>query len=156
MLQINITTVMSMIAFLVAMIALILVILINKSLNQKINEINDLLVSKKSEEMIFNDLSKLEELTIKKPQKAITYQANRLNAITGLNATQIKILQLASTKEITTNDVMRSIDVTREHAARLLTQLYKLGYLERTNNEKPYKYIISNQGKQYLEKETGV
>lgn len=110
---------------------------------------------------ILNDVAK-EYILVKKIDSDIKSFNNQNNEIISntnnikikktntLNVTQVEILKLANTAEITARDVMQKFNITREHASRLLSYLSSQGYLKRVNESKPYKYIIGEKGKEYL------
>ncbi len=107
--------------------------------------------------LIFKDISK--ELIVKNKVdndiKEISLRNlpetnNSKNKLSELNSTQIEIIKLANTSEITARDVMQKFNITREHASRLLSHLAIEGYLKRISESKPYKYTIGEKGREYL------
>ncbi|MGC8569027.1 MAG: hypothetical protein ACP5LW_03365 [Nitrososphaeria archaeon] len=69
-----------------------------------------------------------------------------------INDSKLRVLSAAMEHEITARDVMSLLNVTREHASRLLAQLYAEGYLIKTNDKKPFKYTISDKGRTLLKR----
>lgn len=63
----------------------------------------------------------------------------------------LKILKDESKSSI---EIKNAIGRTREHTARLMKKLTEMNLVERQSNFKPFKYKISNIGKEYLEKES--
>jgi len=63
----------------------------------------------------------------------------------------LKILKDESKSSI---EIKNEIGRTREHTARLMKKLTEMNLVERQSNFKPFKYKISNVGKEYLEKES--
>lgn len=50
----------------------------------------------------------------------------------------------------TSTDIKNAIGKTREHTARLLKKLYEDNFVERDSTNKPFKYKITEMGKNYL------
>lgn len=54
------------------------------------------------------------------------------------------------TEPRTSTDIKNAIGKTREHTARLLKKLYEDNFVERDSTNKPFKYKITELGKNYL------
>ena len=76
-----------------------------------------------------------------KPQDIID-----LNGINNYTSTQI--LKLLNDKSLTSRDIQKSINKTREHVARVMKKLYENGYVVRNTNTRPFNYSITKKGKQ--------
>ena len=62
------------------------------------------------------------------------------------NATDY-VLQLITSKAMTSRDIQITLKRSREHTSRLMKKLFENGYVERNTNSKPYSYSISEKGK---------
>ena len=60
------------------------------------------------------------------------------------------VLHLITDKSMTSRDIQITIGRTREHTSRLMKKLFEDGLVERHTNTKPYKYSITNKGKEKL------
>ena len=67
------------------------------------------------------------------------------------NATNYYILKILLKESLSSNDIKNAIGRTREHTARLMKKLYDLKFVDRDITTKPFKYILTEQGKKYLE-----
>jgi hypothetical protein len=66
------------------------------------------------------------------------------------NGTTDYILKLLSDRPRTSREVQQAIGRTREHTARLMKKLYDLGLVSRDINTKPFRYNITNAGRETL------
>lgn len=64
------------------------------------------------------------------------------------NYTSTQILKLLNDKSLTSRDIQKSINKTREHIARVMKKLYENGYVVRNTNTRPFNYSITKKGKQ--------
>lgn len=64
------------------------------------------------------------------------------------NYTSTQILKLLNDKSLTSRDIQKSINKTREHVARVMKKLYENGYVVRNTNTRPFNYSITKKGKQ--------
>ena len=60
------------------------------------------------------------------------------------------VLQLITTKPMTSRDIQITIGRSREHTSRMMNKIYKDGYVQRNTNSKPYTYSITDKGKAKL------
>ena len=60
------------------------------------------------------------------------------------------VLHLITDKSMTSRDIQITIGRTREHTSRLMKKLFDDGLVDRNTNTKPYRYSISNKGRQKL------
>ena len=160
MIVITTSLIISIIALLVSIISLALFVYIYRVHVESIYFIEEVAKSYAASAKMLDDL--LREIN----KKHIELKAPNVSGLTedklsaNLNESQdtapqihdskMKVLLAAMEHEITARDVMLQLNVTREHASRLLAQLYTEGYLIRTNDKKPFKYIISDKGKSLL------
>ena len=61
-----------------------------------------------------------------------------------------KILEFLSEKSLTSREIRRMINKSREHTARLLKSLYDQGLVDRDSSKKPFRYIITEKGREVL------
>jgi hypothetical protein len=66
------------------------------------------------------------------------------------NGTTDYILKLLSERPRTSREVQQAIGRTREHTARLMKKLHDLGLVSRDINTKPFRYNITNAGRETL------
>jgi hypothetical protein len=66
------------------------------------------------------------------------------------NGTTNYILKLLSDRPRTSREVQQAIGRTREHTARLMKKLYDLGLVSRDINIKPFRYNITDAGRETL------
>lgn len=64
------------------------------------------------------------------------------------NHTSSQILRLLNNKSLTSRDIQKSINKTREHVARIMKKLYENGYVIRNTDTRPFNYSITKQGRQ--------
>ena len=57
------------------------------------------------------------------------------------------VLQLITTKAMTSRDLQITLKRSREHTSRLMKKLFEDGYVNRNTDAKPYVYSISEKGK---------
>jgi predicted HTH transcriptional regulator len=65
------------------------------------------------------------------------------------NATDY-VLQLITTKAMTSRDIQITLKRSREHTSRLMKKLFEDGYVKRNIDSKPYTYSISEKGKEKI------
>jgi hypothetical protein len=68
------------------------------------------------------------------------------------NGTTDYILKLLSDRPRTSREVQQAIGRTREHTARLMKKLHDLGLVSRDINAKPFRYNITDAGRETLKK----
>jgi hypothetical protein len=66
------------------------------------------------------------------------------------NGTTDYILKLLSDRPRTSREVQQAIGRTREHTARLMKKLHDLGLVSRDINTKPFRYNITDAGREML------
>ena len=57
------------------------------------------------------------------------------------------VLHLITNKAMTSRDIQVTLGRSREHTSRLMKKLFEEGYVQRSENIKPYTYSITQQGK---------
>lgn len=67
------------------------------------------------------------------------------------NGTTNYILKLLAEKPRTSREVQLAVGRTREHAARLMKKLYDSGLVSRDVNARPFKYNITDAGRERLQ-----
>jgi hypothetical protein len=60
------------------------------------------------------------------------------------------VLQLITTKAMTSRDIQITLKRSREHTSRLMKKLFEDGYVKRNIDSKPYTYSISEKGKEKI------
>ncbi len=83
----------------------------------------------------------------------ITQHPNIQNEV---NSTTDYILKLLAEKPRSSREVQLAIGRTREHTARLMKKLHDLGLVSRGVNIKPFRYNITEAGREMLKKEKAV
>jgi hypothetical protein len=73
-----------------------------------------------------------------------------------VNSTTDYIFKLLAERPRSSREVQLAIGRTREHTARLMKKLYDLGLVSRDINTKPFRYNITDAGREMLKKRTGV
>lgn len=72
------------------------------------------------------------------------------------NGTTDYILKLLVERPRTSREVQHAIGRTREHTARLMKKLHESGFVSRDVNSKPFKYAITDSGRERLMEKTGL
>jgi len=72
------------------------------------------------------------------------------------NGTTYYILKLLVERPRTSREVQCSIGRTREHTARVMKKLHDSGLISRDINNKPFKYAITDSGRERLREKTEV
>ena len=67
------------------------------------------------------------------------------------NATEHYILKIILKDSLTSNEIKKAIGRTREHTSRLLKKLYELQLVNRDITTKPFRYKLTEQGREYIE-----
>ena len=60
------------------------------------------------------------------------------------------VLQLITKQPMTSRDIQITLKKSREHTSRLMKKLFDDGYVERNTDSKPYRYFISQKGKEKI------
>ena len=60
------------------------------------------------------------------------------------------VLHLITKKPMTSRDIQITLKKSREHTSRLLKKLFDDGYVDRNTDSKPYRYFISEKGKEKI------
>ncbi|NIP29176.1 MAG: MarR family transcriptional regulator [Candidatus Dadabacteria bacterium] len=60
------------------------------------------------------------------------------------------VLHLITKQPMTSRDIQITLKKSREHTSRLMKKLFDDGYVERNTDSKPYRYFISEKGKQKI------
>jgi hypothetical protein len=82
--------------------------------------------------------------------KAAVVAVTQRDAIEKGNGTTDYILKLLSERSRTSREVQLAIGRTREHTARLMKRLHDLGAVSRDINTKPFRYSITDAGREML------
>jgi DNA-binding MarR family transcriptional regulator len=69
------------------------------------------------------------------------------------NATEHYILKIILKDSLTSNEIKKAIGRTREHTSRLLKKLYELQLVDRDITTKPFRYKLTEQGREYIEEQ---
>ena len=72
------------------------------------------------------------------------------------NGTTDYILKLLAIKPRTSREVQHAIGRTREHTSRLMKKLHDSGFVSRDANNKPFKYTITDSGRDRLKEKMEV
>jgi predicted transcriptional regulator len=75
-----------------------------------------------------------------------TDEENRVNTVDSI----LKMLEVP----LTSREIQRRINKSREHTSRLLKKLYSEKIVMRDGSNRPYKYRITNEGRKLLERTT--
>jgi DNA-binding MarR family transcriptional regulator len=76
-------------------------------------------------------------------------------ALAPLTETELTVLRtIAEERKRTAPEIRNSINLTREHTARLMKKLYEAGYLERDTNKMPYTYHLKEEMERILKQVT--
>jgi hypothetical protein len=67
-----------------------------------------------------------------------------------LDKTQVSALKLLSQKPMSTIEIKKALDLSREHTARFMKGLFDKGLVNRDDSEKPFVYRLTDEGKKYL------
>lgn len=62
------------------------------------------------------------------------------------------VLQLITTKPMTSRDIQITLKRSREHISRMMKKLYDEGLVNRNEETKPYTYVITEKGKNHFSK----
>ena len=83
--------------------------------------------------------------------KITTEPENKLNvaSLDHINASDY-VLQLITKQPMTSRDIQITLKKSREHTSRLMKKLFDDGYVERNTDSKPYRYFISQKGKEKI------
>jgi hypothetical protein len=81
---------------------------------------------------------------------AITQQAVVEKEGNGTNGTTDYILKLLSERPRSSREVQHAVGRTREHTARLMKKLHDSGLVNRDVNAKPFRYYITDGGRERL------
>lgn len=60
------------------------------------------------------------------------------------------VLHLITKQPMTSRDIQITLKKSREHTSRLMKKLFDDGYVERNTDSKPYRYFISEKGKEKI------
>jgi len=87
--------------------------------------------------------------TLKKPVMPI----RRDKAMAALTETEVIVLEMLSAEgSKTAPEIKESLQLSREHTARLMKKLYEKGYLERETGKIPFRYSVKKEMKKFLKK----
>ncbi len=94
-----------------------------------------------------------EPVAITQPQPVT---ANAEERFEGQNGTTDYILKLLAERGRTSREVQQAIGRTREHTSRLMKKLTDAGLVDRQVNSKPFRYTITEAGRERLKGKSGV
>lgn len=103
-------------------------------------------------------VTKLEQLSQEVPQVQDTkiemaIPIKRERALASLTQTELDVLEVLSSEgRKTAPEIKERINLTREHTARLMKNLYERGYLERNTEKIPYSYSVKDAMLKILKK----
>jgi hypothetical protein len=69
---------------------------------------------------------------------------------TGLGETELNIMKLLASGAKTPIGIKETLDLSREHTARLMKALFEKGLVTRDDSAKPFVYQLTDEGRQYL------
>ncbi len=105
-----------------------------------LEEVKDLLrVLSKNELMMSSTVQKQEKV-------------KEVKQVDELSSTEKFILELLINEVQTSRQIQQKIKKTREHTSRLMKKLFELGYIVREEEKRPYVYVITETGKELVEK----
>lgn len=67
-----------------------------------------------------------------------------------LDETQMTALKLLSSKPMDTREITNALGKSREHTARVMKELFEMGLVARTTNEKPFTYELTDRGRRQV------
>ncbi len=104
----------------------------------------------KSQEIVSSDPSQAQRHVALTSEPVTVTQ----HAVTGkeVNSTTDYILKLLAERPRSSREVQRAIGRTREHTARLMKKLHDQGFVNRDVNTKPFRYNITDAGREMLKK----
>ena len=111
--------------------------------NDELKQILERLAKGESEEKPAKKVTK-SEIIPEKPQNI-----PRMPNLDHNNAVDY-VLQLITTKAMTSRDLQITLKRSREHTSRLMKKLFEDGYVNRNTDSKPYVYSISEKGKEKI------
>lgn len=96
-------------------------------------------------------LERVAETTETRIEAAIPIKKER--ALAPLTETELRVLEiLADEGEKTAPQIKNTINLTREHTARLMKKLYERGYVERNSAKTPFAYRVKEEMSKFLRK----
>ncbi|MCP8310203.1 MAG: replication-relaxation family protein [Candidatus Methylarchaceae archaeon HK01M] len=105
-----------------------------------LEEVKDLLrVLSKNELMMSSTVQKQEKV-------------KEVKQVDELSSTEKFILELLINEVQTSRQIQQKIKKSREHTSRLMKKLFELGYIVREEEKRPYVYVITETGKELVEK----
>jgi hypothetical protein len=72
------------------------------------------------------------------------------NSFDAQNGTTEYVLKLLNERSMTSREVQQAIGRSREHTSRLMKRLYEYRLISRNTKSKPYKYALTESGRQRL------
>lgn len=84
------------------------------------------------------------------PSEPVTITQHAIVENQEANGTTDYILKLLVEKPLTSRKVQQSVGRTREHTARLMKRLHDSGLVSRDVNSKPFRYYITDAGRERL------
>jgi chromosome segregation ATPase len=104
-------------------------------------------------------ITKIEKHTLPRKEAEAKIESaipiKREKALAPLTETELAVLEFLATEgEKTAPEIKNRIMLSREHTARLMKKLYEKGYLERSANRIPFKYLLKEEMQRILKKPT--
>jgi predicted HTH transcriptional regulator len=97
-----------------------------------------------SEEFVIQPRQVKEEVSMLKPEK---YSKRFEEEVRRVSDTEKKVLRYLSEREYTAGELQSILGKTREHTTRMLQRLFKEGYIERSEDKRPYRYrLVEKEG----------
>jgi len=123
-----------------------------KEVDKRVQELSD--VQKKIEQQIMESEKARRRITAQTEAKIeAAIPIKREKALAPLTQTELTVLELlANEGRKTAPEIRSSINLTREHTARLMKKLYEDGYLERDIEKIPYAYSLKDEMRKILKK----
>lgn len=81
---------------------------------------------------------------------AVQQQSQPKSRVRALEKTQLAALGLLARNAMSTIEIMRALDRSREHTARLMKGLFDRGLVIRDDSKKPFVYTLTQEGQRYL------
>ena len=82
----------------------------------------------------------------------ITEKKGEVNQDEGLRLNTVDTILRMLEVPLTSREIQRKIDKSREHTSRLLKKLYSQNIVMRDESTRPFKYKITNEGRKLLER----
>ena len=101
-------------------------------------------LAKKEEQPIENNIESKPEEIIKESKKVKDAPAIDSNDVTE------QVLHLITDKAMTSRDIQKALNRSREHTSRFMKKLFEDGLVDRNTKTKPYTYSITEKGQERI------